>query len=139
MAESALNQRMRKALRQFDPVRIENVVGLGTPDMNFTFGWIENKYLDHWPKNPELVVKLDHYTPDQRVWAVQRIFRGGFVWLMLQVGRDYLLFRGDVAARYLGLVTKAELLKQCAKCWYGNIDDDELISIIFSWVNKKTN
>jgi hypothetical protein len=66
----------------------------------------------------ETLVRLDHdMTQEQRVWAVQRHHAGGRVHLLLKIGRDILLLRGDVAARYLGRSTKAELIEHAQAYW----------------------
>lgn len=116
-----------KALRRFHPVRVENSACPGTPDINCTLGWIEDKWIPRWPKG-EGIVKCDHYTPQQRVWAVQRSLAGGRVWLMLQVERDYLLFDGKVAAEVLGRSTQSRLLSNAIMIWQGRIVDEELIA-----------
>lgn len=120
MAESALNKRLLEALRPFDPVRVENGACPGTPDIECTLGWIESKYLERWPTRVP-IVKCEHYTPQQRVWAIKRRFAGGRVFFMLQVGKDYLLFHGDVAAKIVGHSTKEEMLKATIAHWEGRL------------------
>jgi len=85
-----------------DPVRVENgAVGIGTPDVNITTGWIENKFARRWPPR-EGPLRLDHYTPKQRAWALRREKAGGKVWLLLRVDKEWLLFSGGSAALLLG-------------------------------------
>jgi hypothetical protein len=81
-----------------DAVSVENSAGPGTPDVNFREGWIELKYLKQWPDGPDTDVRIDCFTPQQRVWILRRWMSGGAVFLLLQVGRDWLLFNGDDAA-----------------------------------------
>lgn len=116
MPENATNKRLKKAIGCFDPHRVENTCESGTPDVNCTIGWIEDKYLDHWPVRKG-VVRCDHFTIQQRLWARTRIAYRGACWLFLQVGREYLLFRGDVAAEFLGNCDEATLRTKALGVW----------------------
>jgi len=49
---------------------------------------------------------------------------------MLQCGREWLLFRGDVACEYLGTSTRAELYRHVYHVWKTGLDADELIAIL---------
>lgn len=90
--------------------RIENMVGSGMPDVTYCVrgaeGFIELKQIKEWPKRPETVVAIEHYTSQQRIWARQRIAAGGRVWLMLEVVRPrptYLVFSSDWSRIHLGV------------------------------------
>lgn len=134
MAEKATNIRILKALRSahLDPVRVENGdTSPGTPDINFVWGWIEDKFLDHWPVRGG-IVKVPHFTNEQRVWLTRRRLAGGSTWLLLQVGREYLLFDGRAAAEVLGR-TEEETLRQAAiKVWSRGLQDMEFIECLQS-------
>lgn len=108
-------------------MRVENGACPGTPDIECTLGWIECKYLERWPSRVP-IVKCEHYTPQQRVWHVKRSRAGGRVFVMIQIARDYLLFRGEVAAEHLGRVDEATLRSVALGSWHGTIDDRELIA-----------
>lgn len=113
MSESAMWESLRPPMKtaRLDPVRIESrETDTGIPDVNYTQGWIELKYLPAWPVRPETPVRVDHFTGDQRAWIVARTQCGGKVFVMLKVGRkDWLLFQGMIAARFLGTVPRSQL------------------------------
>lgn len=110
MSEAGMWEAIRPRLKKFDPVRIENVVGSGTPDVNYNDGWIELKYLDAWPVRDNTPVRIDHFTPQQKAWLVRRESTGGKAWLLLKVGKtDWLLFTGMTAAQHVGKVAQQEL------------------------------
>jgi len=106
-----------KKLRPFlvtaklDPVRVENPICPGTPDVNLASGdWIELKTIEDWPRDG-LQVKIPHFTPQQRVWLYKRWrVAPGTTHLVLEVraAKQWLLFDGDVAAKIVGRATEAE-------------------------------
>lgn len=100
-----------------DPCRIESPISSGVPDVNYTHGWVELKYSPQWPPRGG-PLRIDHFTPAQRGWLTAREKAGGRAFLMLKVGRkEWLLFHGTVAARYLGNVPREELYEICAARW----------------------
>ncbi len=123
--------RVRKALRNLDPVRVENRVEKGTPDVNLSLGdWVELKWQRKLPKRGG-VIKLDHdMTPEQRVWAIRRSRAGGKVWLLLKISNEWMLFKGEVAAEYLGYSTLEKLQEVAVKTWKNKLNDLELIEIL---------
>lgn len=92
-----------------DPVRIENRVGTGFPDVNYIEGWVELKHADAWPKRTGTPLRLDHFTPQQRSWLMRRWWSGGNVWLLLRVAGEWMLFDGATAASRVGRVPRQEL------------------------------
>jgi len=135
MSESNMRTKLVQVLSELDACAVENPAGPGTPDINFIGGWIECKWLRAWPKRPGTVVKLDHpLLPSQKVWINRRIRRGGKAWVMLQCGREWLLFKGDYAVKYLGKSTRRELYQWAHVHWEKGLSIDELIAIIeTSW------
>lgn len=115
--ERGFRQRVVKALKSLDALSIENGVGAGTPDVNFADGWIELKSIDDWPKRPATPLRVDHFTAAQRAWLRVRCLRGGRAFLLLKVGPEVLLFRGDVAAEVLGTTTREELYGRAERRW----------------------
>jgi hypothetical protein len=97
---------------KLDPVRVENPIHPGTPDVNFVDGrWMELKCLPRWPARAHTNVRIPHYTPQQRVWLYRRWkYAPGSTLLLLEVRaeRQWLLFDGDVAAKIVGRGTTAE-------------------------------
>lgn len=112
-SESAMWKKVRPFLiaAKLDPVRVENPIHPGTPDVNTTSCWIELKCIDGWPVRENSCVRLGHYTPQQRVWLYRRWkYAPGTTFLLLEVRseRQWLLFDGDVAAKIVGRATVAE-------------------------------
>lgn len=107
MRESSLNQTIRTNVKKHPAIfaqRIENACGNGVPDLylkNKITGrsaWVENKLLKEFPKRADTVVKIDHYTAEQRLWLREH---GNGAWLFVQVGDEYFLF-DHVAAQLVG-------------------------------------
>ena len=113
-AESAMWAKVRPVLlaARLDPVRVENPIHPGTPDVNLADGcWIELKCIPGWPVRAASPVPIRHYTPQQRVWLYRRWkYAPGSTFLLLEVlsVQQWLLFDGDVAAKIVGRSTTAE-------------------------------
>lgn len=86
---------LRKEMKRLalDPVRIENRVGKGVPDVNFTLGWVELKHRDKWPvRNGPVDIGV---SPEQKVWLLRRWnYAPNTAWLCARVGREWLMFAG---------------------------------------------
>lgn len=112
-----MRQRVIKALKPLDAISVENPCRPGTPDVNYTEGWIELKHKYEWPKRSDSVVRLDHFTPQQRVFLMRRWHVGGNAYLLLQVDHDWLLFTGEDAADHVGKVDRATLEELAIAVW----------------------
>ena len=112
--ESLMWRKVRPVLlaAKLDPVRVENPIHPGTPDVNLCDGrWIELKCVDGWPARASTLLRIGHYTPQQRVWLYRRwMYAPGSTFLLLEVRaeRQWLLFDGNVAAKVVGRATAAE-------------------------------
>lgn len=133
MSEKGMRSRIVKGLRPLDAVAVENPAYPGTPDVNCIYGWLELKWMRDWPKiKADQLVLCRHFTPQQRIWLARRHRKGGVACLLLQVGKQWLLFEGDVAAARFGRATKAELLDIAAMRWPNGLRDKELIECLKS-------
>lgn len=109
--ESLMWKKVRPFLvaSRLDPVRVENPIHPGTPDVNLCTGlWIELKCIAAWPTRAATRVRIPHYTPQQRVWLYRRWrFAPGSTLLLLEIRAEaqWLLFDGDVAAKVVGRAT----------------------------------
>ena len=108
--ESTMWKHLRPYLvaAKLDPVRVENPIHPGTPDVNLAIGhWIELKTIERW-KASNAITPIKHFTPQQRVWLYRRWkYAPGTTYLLLEVrsDRQWLLFDGDVAAKLVGRST----------------------------------
>lgn len=130
MSESHMRGRVIQWLKPLNAVPVENPAQPGTPDVNYVEGWIELKKLTKWPERSDTIVRIDHFTPQQRNWLLLRKRRGGRVHLLLQVKNEWLLFDGDVAAMHVGRVDRQELERLCVKRWQNGPRADELRAIL---------
>lgn len=115
MSESAL----RKSLLKNTPslmhlIPVENSLGVGTPDLNGCINgyefWAELKYVNY-PKLRKTVVKLNHYTEDQKRWLIHRWITGGNVFLILQAENDMYIF-ANRKITLPGTLTRGQLQQQ---------------------------
>jgi len=131
MSEAALSRNVMKLLRPLDAQRIENSCGRGVPDVNYIGGWLELKQQNNWPKRPTTKVRLDHdLTKEQRIWIRRREKKGGTVYVLLQVSRDYLLLSGGVAATIIGESTEAELRAAALHVWDAKALKENLLTCL---------
>jgi hypothetical protein len=111
-AESAFWKKIRPHFfaAKLDPVRVENPIHPGTPDVNLATGaWIELKSIASWPIRATSSVAIPHFTPQQRVFLFRRWkYAPGTTYLLLEVRsvRQVLLFDGDVAAKIVARETE---------------------------------
>ena len=133
MSEKDMRSRLVRALKPLHAIAVENPVLPGTPDINYRDGWVEAKWLRAWPRRPETVVPLEHFTQQQRFWLRQRCRAGGAAWLILQCRNQWLVFRGSTAAKYLGHVPRAEL-ESLAEIIFTNLKDKDLLE----WIRKSS-
>lgn len=126
MSESDTWKKLRPLLKGLDPVRVENLVCPGTPDVECLAGWVELKYLPAWPKRPDSIVQLKHFTTVQRAWIIRRVLSGGRCFVVLRVDNEWLLFEGMQAAKFLGVVSR-QILYDVSLChWAQKPDKTEL-------------
>lgn len=116
-SERDMRKKVVKALRPLHAVSIENGCGCGTPDVNYADGWLELKAIEKWPARENTIVKVDHFTPDQRLWLRKRHEAGGTVFLLLKTGPEWLLFYGIDAAEYVGKVPRSDLERIAIAHW----------------------
>lgn len=121
-SEARMRQTVNRVLRRagLDPVSVENPAHPGTPDVNYVGGWIELKQRGAWPSNVRgrfRVVRCEHFSTEQRIWLSRRELAGGRTFLIWRIGRDWLLFRGSVAANVVGNVPEPELRRAAYKVW----------------------
>lgn len=109
MSEADLRREFIKLTKPLDPRAIENIVGIGDPDICFVPGVCELKWARAWPVRNTTPLRLDHYTDVQRDRLLTRWNAGGGSWLVLTVRSIWLCYTG-VAAQRVGFLTKQELI-----------------------------
>lgn len=123
---ATMRLQMGKNKHWLEATRHEDTLQLGIADVSFVstnrvHGWMELKQIDEWPKRESTILKIDHYTDDQRLWLKRKGKAGGHVWLFVKVGRDYLLFDWEAAQR-VGKLNKAALYDIAWKVWEKKMD-----------------
>ncbi len=107
MNEATLRNYVRRGLRAKGVLTThhEDALQSGIPDLSYSggghHGWIELKWLEAWPKRADTIVRVPHYTKEQKHFLLSRGRAGGRCWLLLRVGREHLLFDHE-AAQYVG-------------------------------------
>lgn len=132
MLESSMRRVLIKVLYPLGAFAVENGIALpGTPDIAYVGGWIECKATERWPKNAKTKVRLDHeLTPEQKTWQFRWERSGGKAYVMLTVGREWLLFEGKYAALHLGYQTRKTLLENAIGHWTKIPSFDELAKLL---------
>ncbi len=129
MDEGGFRPTVLKALKPLDAVFVENVMRAGTPDINYVEGWLELKWLNEWPKRAETVVKLPKFTPQQRIFLINRCRAGGSARFLLRVGKEWILLPGLWSALNLGkTATKSQILAAAEKYWPTRLIAVELVA-----------
>lgn len=117
MSEGAMWDALRPLLKGLHPVRVENPMLPGTPDVNWSHGWIELKFAERWPPRGG-PLRVDHFTKEQRTWLTRRRRAGGNAKVLLKVGEfEWLLFDGLAAAVYLGHEPRERLYEIAMARW----------------------
>ena len=80
-------------------------------------GWMELKHRGMAPIREKTICRIDHYTDEQRNWLRDKGEAGGMTFLLLQLGRSFLLF-DHVQCQTVGQVTSAELYDLA--CWHND-------------------
>lgn len=91
-----------------DPIRVENVLHPGHPDVDYTHGNIELKYMEAFPVRPETKVRVPKLKGEQVSWITRRALKGGLVWLFVRVGSEWFLWAGRDVWRVRQGLTQAE-------------------------------
>jgi len=114
ISEANLWRVVREALSPFGRLeRIENGVGLGTPDVVYclrrhakipqaTTGWIELKHVPEWPKRASTPLIIEHLTREQVNFASRWALAGGNYTCLVQVKNEFLFLDHRAVAELFG-------------------------------------
>jgi len=130
MSEARMRGAVVKALKPLHGIAVENPCLPGTPDVNYIEGWIELKWLRAWPKRDDTIVRFDHYTTQQKIWAYLRRRAGGQCWFLMQCGREWLLLDGAIAAMVVNKSTKAELIAASSAYFSSGLSSEDLLVLL---------
>lgn len=131
MKESAMRKIVINALSGLDAISVENPARPGTPDVNYIEGWVELKVLEQWPVRAATKVRVPCFTPQQRLWLRRRWQRGGEVYFLILIAKDWLLFNGDVAGKHVGKdFNKNEMFKNARFSIEGHFDKRNIHRIL---------
>ena len=132
MNEKEANAKFRKnVIKPMDRYdRIENIVGVGNPDINYCIvgveGWIETKC----PKEPKrpgtpLFGSSHRLSIDQKNWFLRQKNSGGEGWVLILTDKNrWLLINGCKYADEINTATIESLIKMSAyHCINPNSDD----------------
>lgn len=111
--EATFRTNFKGLIRKFAPVSIENALTTpGLPDLCLTTGWAELKILSKWPVRASTPLRIDHFTAEQKRWAIWWTDHGGMYWLVVKVAREIFLFNAQQAQK-VGTLTRDEMLANC--------------------------
>lgn len=124
MSEKGLWRSLQPILSSFGVAeRIENRLGLGTPDIGYVLTWrgktaegrCELKHLDAFPHFPGTPVVVESLTKDQVLWQEGWAAAGGRVCTFLRVGRIIMALGPPVVrAVYERRLNERALLREAA-------------------------
>jgi len=110
--------------------RIENPVGAGTPDVYFTtlvgsMGWMELKSIPSWPKKENTLLKIRHFSPEQRLFMKLHGRAGANVWMFLRVHDEHFLLWWGAALK-IGTLTADEIRSNARGRWGKQLDYEHI-------------
>ena len=97
--------------------RIENRVGISTPDVYFThpevWGWVELQVAT-LPTRDDGIFRIPRWTPNQRIWMENHAKFGGYSWLVVQLTccNRVLVMRDRQALQAVDHWTRTEILER---------------------------
>lgn len=112
--------------------RHEDSLTSGIPDLSYSMnvnGWIELKYLRSKPAKDDTILKIEHYTPEQRNWLIRHGSKSGLCWLLLQVESVYMIFDWTKANK-VGKLNYEQHIRLSNKTWIGRIAWSELREVL---------
>lgn len=130
MNESAMRSKVIKILKSLNAIAVENPALPGTPDINYVEGWIELKWLAHWPSRRNTTIIFHNFTPQQRVWHIRRRLAGGRSWILILVDTEWLLFDAADAALCFNVCDRNILMDLAIEHWHKKLDEEEFIKCI---------
>ena len=116
-SEKRAKRTVMAALKDYAPMALENEATRGAADIICSLGCLEIKRLKAWPKHADAVVRVPHWTPQQKAWHSIQSRAGMSTFVLVFCEEDVLLLEGVDAVRCLGYVCKARLLSVAVAFW----------------------
>jgi hypothetical protein len=138
-SETTFRRYMAKGLKPYGHcIQVENSMSDGQPDTNVCIEGhvcdIELKYIRQWPKRESTIIKIPHYTENQRLWIFKRAMALGSVFLFVKVVNDYYLFTPYAAIEMVGkTLTRKGFRNEAHAYWAGRINFEELKGELKKW------
>lgn len=133
MSEERLWEYIRNGMKhKWEAQRHEDKYSTGIPDISYStnhHGWIELKYLKSKPSGHDTVMRIKHYTAQQRNWLKKHGRKGGKCFILLQVDKCYMIFTWDQCA-IVGSTNYDGHINVAKKIWQHSINWDELLEIL---------
>lgn len=135
MSENSAKSTLIKAIRPLDPCAIESpMTGLGIPDVNHRYGWIEMKAMKLWPKSCDTrPVKFEHpLSKEQQVWLYRRERAGGAALVCAKVSRSWFFWSGKhIKENNLwDNMTRPQMIQEAVAYYPNNLDKAHLIDFL---------
>lgn len=134
-SESSLWNTVRKNMKgRWEAERVENPASPGTLDVYYTMnsgimGWVELKHVHTWPKRDSTIIRVKHFSPQQKSFLRRHGRVGGNVKVLIQIEKDYFLFPWKSALR-IGEMVKEEFFENCQAHWKNRIDYNQLEELL---------
>lgn len=146
MSEHSLWLTLRRCtdgLQQLRLQRIEDRFTAGVPDVAYCFrgsaGWIELKHLPAWPASRDTPVRLPKLTIEQVAFAEAWERAGGKSWVLLQVGREYLLLPACIVrALHERRLTRTHVCRLAVAWGSGKLPIKDILVALIQKRNKIT-
>lgn len=138
-SEAALWGTFRHAMAPFGLWdRIENGISRGMPDVNgIVFGdprgdvWIELKQLHGWPKRANTIVRIPHYTDEQRRWIATRGAAGSRVYMLVGIApREWYMYTWRDAVEIVGRAPCSTHMERSAGICRGKFSPEMVLKVI---------
>lgn len=108
-----------------EATRHEDKFQKGIADVSFCqagqAGWMELKHVSQWPAREKTLVRIPHYSDEQKEFLEKKGRCMGNTWLFIQVESDFLLY-SHLPAQFLPDKTKTEMVELSTFFYEGRLD-----------------
>lgn len=133
MSESSMRSYLVKELQSLHAQPIESpTMGMGIPDLNHMYGWIECKWLREWPKNCDTKpVVFDHpLMKEQGIWLWKRRLAGGQALVGAKVANNWFFWDGLDIRLHFNKMTRLEMIDRAELYFPKGLETQRLITYL---------